>query len=408
MTNRIGPKEVMTFTALLAKSEKLRLNDKEGWRKLTSWAGSPDLLSDCYVRAIPDGTTKFIHRFEIRKGNDDYCYVSGRVIGGQCYSVYEPRFLNSKYSKRVQRYLPFDLPEKLRMHDYCRMRLFNVDGTIASDIRRGWSTYGRGRTATPMQKICIRDSDGQVVSENTPGLGDLACYIQDPVQVLMGDLPDTCQPREWFDSMVGTHWDSSRVRLLAIKVYKEALRIVSENPHMKIALYPMLNRPVNSKSHPSRLCITNSNAHVLERDALLEPIMYYLPSLCLYYTEDKRYFRQVKCIYATIPPHGCRLLELDQEKVPPRDRQVRHGIKTFGENLKEQLANGCVLERVAYTFGTTTKLDGVKVDWGAHPDLIRTWEYNSEANSKTAKAVKPEDAFNCIEERALMSSLPLC
>jgi hypothetical protein len=209
--------------------------------------------------------------------------------------------------------------------------------------------------------------------------------------------------------MVGPHWDSNRVRLLAIKSYKEALRVAGEHPDMKIALYPMAQRLVGANYVPHRLCIANPTPHVLERDKDLEPLMYYLPSLCLYQVDGNPHYRQVKCIYVTIPPHGCRLLELDRETVPEAAHQIRQGLKTLGEHLRVQIANGNVLERVAYTFGKNTKLDGVKINWGAHPDLVRTWQYDPDAATKAVgRAVKPEDAFNSIEEQALMSSLPLC
>jgi hypothetical protein len=178
---------------------------------------------------------------------------------------------------------------------------------------------------------------------------------------------------------------------------------------MKIALYPMSRRNVGDNYIPHRLCMANTTAHVLERDKDLEPLMYYLPCICLYEVYGEQHYKQVKCVYVTIPPHGCRLLELDRETVPEAAHQIRQGLKTLGEGLKVQLKKGNVLERVAYTFGKNTKLDGVKINWGAHPELVRSWRYDPDAATKAAgRAVKPEDAFNCIEERALMDFLPLC
>lgn len=402
---RIGPRAVVTFSSLLAMAQRVKVTDQKCYRDLTGWCGSVAFLQDCTVKAVIHSDTKLICRFEIKGPDGDYCYITARAIDGHCYSLYEARFMNSHYNKRVQRHLPFDLPAKLRMHDYCPMVLFNVDGSVAYDLRKGWSTYGRGRVATPMQKICIRDTDGVMVGPKMEKVYQEFCNghgIADPVQVMLGNLEDTCQPREWFDSMVGPHWDSNRVRLLAIRAYKEALRVVAAHPHIKIALYAMDQRPVGATYRPSRLCIEYPSAHVLERDKDLEPLMYFLPCLCLYWTEKPTYYNNVKCIYVTIPPHGCRLLELDRE-IPAKANQIRHGLRTLDTSLKEQIERGNVLERVAYTFGKTTKLDGVKINWAAHPELVRSWEFGG-----AGKAVKPEDAFNSIEEKALMSSLPLC
>jgi hypothetical protein len=407
---RIGPKEVMTFTSLLAKAQQLKVSDAMEYRSLAGWSGSGKLLDGCTVRMLVNNSTKLPVRFDLRgKDGNDYCHVGAVVIEGKCYTHYQPAFSSSKYDKKVQRYLPFDLPEGSKTYLHNRCRFLNADGSVALDNGRGWDVNGRGSVGRTPHVIAIRDNDGKFCSDQMPGLQDLRYYGSHPIQACLGTLEDTCQLREWFDSMVGPHWDSNRVRLLAIRTYKEALRMVAAHPHMKIALYPMAKRPVNAMYIPHRLCIANPGAHVLERDSQLEPLMYYLPSLCLYWVEGQEHYKQVHCIYANIPPHGCRLLELDRE-VPEAVKQVRQGRVSLGdEALKHRLSKGDVLERVAYTFGKNTKLDGVKINWGAHPDLVRTWQYDPDAKVKgIGRAVKPEDAFNSIEEKALMSVLPLC
>ena len=407
---RIGPKEVMTFTSLLAKARFLKLNDPESYRNLMGWRGTDKLLDGCSVRGHYNNSHKLLMRFDVRgKNGEDYCRIGAQVIDGQCYTHYSPSFSSSHYEKRIQRYLPFDLPEGSKTYLRNRIQFLNADGSVASDNPRGWDVNGRGSVGSTPHVIAIRDSDGKFVSDHTPGLQNLKYYGHSPVQACLGTLEDTCQPREWFDSMVGPHWDSNRVRLLAIKLYKEALRVVADHPHMKIALYPMEKRPVNAAATPQRLCIANPSAHVLERDKDLEPLMYYLPSMCLYWICGNDFFQQVSCIYATIPPHGCRLLGLDRATVPDTSNQIRHGIRTFGDGLKQQIEKGKVLERVAYTFGKNTKLNGVKINWAAHPELIRSWQFDAMNVAKIAgRAVRPEDAFSSIEEEALMSGLPLC
>lgn len=408
MTRKQKPKEIYTFTRLLELVQQLRDREPVEYRNnLFSWQGTDKTIDGLNVQA-ERGSANSTVIFNFRHPGQcrNYCSLLGRVVDGQAYTQYVPHFSTSYYSKKLQRFLPWDLPDGCKVELRVRMVTLNADGSVAKDDPTGWfSGYrrdeGRGRDGY----VVIRDSDGKALlgEQERENLGYVVRF---PVQEALGIAPDSVSPREWFDSMVGPHWNSSRVRLLAIKAYKEALRIVGEHPHMKIALYPMAESKIEDKRGAVRIGKGLVKSHVLERDSDMEPIMYWMPELCLYWLEQSSNVYappEVKFIYVTIPPHGCRLLHMDCEKIPDAGKTFRHGKRTAPSAYQSATSRGAPLERVAYTFGPKTKGVGDTVNWGSSPELVKV-----KVCGEPSKAVKPEDAFNSIEENALMSCLPLC
>lgn len=401
-------KEIYTFTRLLELAEKLKVSDPREYKELFGWRGTSKLVDGLGVQAERNDLN-CLFRFNFRHlgQSDDYCSLTGSVVEGKCYTRWLSKFSTSYFSKKLQRFLPWDLPEGAKMRKDTPAMFFNGNGTLALYRKEGWYGSSRGNWGYPSLTMAMRDCDGKFVLPNDPETTNLPLGRADPVQECLGIAPDSVWPREWFDSMVGPHWNSSRVRLLAIRAYKEALRVVEAHPHMRIALYPMQEKKIADEYVPSRIGKTGG-FHVVERDSDMEPIMYRMPELCLYWVveADKHPTlnpHRLHFIYVTIPPHGCRLLQMDCEKIPEKGKTFRHGKRTAPDAYNHAVSRGAPLERVAYTFSPKAKGVGDTVDWGNSPELVRV-----KRDGQGAKALKPEDAFNSIEEDALMSSLPLC
>ena len=408
MPKRKTTKEIYTFTRLLELANNLRVSDPVEYKKLSEWWGTNKMIDGLNVH-MERNDTYSITQFHFRHPSqtDNYCVIAASVVEGRCYTHWSSRFSTSYFSKKLQRFLPWDMPNGVKTGQVTPADFFNADGTIAIHKDSGWNSSSRGSWGYPYLKIAIRDCDGRFILPTNPE-SEIPIGRQDPVQECLGIAPDSCWPREWFDSMIGIHWNHNRVRLLAIRAYKEALRMVEAHPHMRIALYPMQEKKVGDTYVPSRIGKAGGGPHVVERDSDMEPIMFRMPELCLYWvTEAEKHPtinpQKLRCIYVTIPPHGCRLLQLDCEEIPNPGKTFRHGKRTAPEAYNLATSRGAPLERVGYTFGAKTKGPEGTVNWYSNPELVKV-----KVMGKTSKALRPEDAFNSIEEEALMSSLPLC
>jgi hypothetical protein len=407
MTKRNQTKEIYTFTRLLELTEQLKASNPREYRELMGWRGTHKLVDGLGIQAERNESNCLVRFNFMHPGqHDHYCTLSGSVVEGKCYTRWVSKFSTSYFSKKLHRFLPWDLPEGVKMRENTPVMFFNANGTLALHRNAGWYGASRGSWGYACDTIAIRDFDGKfMLRSDAEGL---PLGRPDPVQECLGIAPDSVGPREWFDSMVGPHWNSNKVRLLAIKAYKEALRIVEAHGEMRIALYPMQEKKVGDEYEPSRVGKFKATTHVIERDSDMEPIMYRMPELCLYWVSEAEKHptispQKMQSIYVTIPPHGCRLLEMDCEKIPESNKTFRHGRRTAPDAYNHAISRGAPLERVAYTFGPKTKGPEGSVNWGNNPELVKV-----KVMGEGSKALKPEDAFNSLEEAALMGSLPLC
>lgn len=401
-----------TFTELLYKAQELKRSNHGQYEELTSYRGTECLVSGLRIRMhrnIQNSTDSF--SIVSRKTGNAYCTMHGTVVDGNCYTTYHPSFSTSKYEKNLHPFLPWELPRGVKLEKSTPFVAYHQDGSVAVRDNVGWwgnyrGEYGRYMTGGSFGSMTVRDIDGQFLSplpETLRGGGLTRAF---PVSEALGIAFDAVEPRQWFDSMVSPLWDGNRVRLLAIKAYKQALRIVADNPHMKIALYPAKEVVVGETYRPHQIGRSNSKSHVVARDLQGEPVIYRLPQLCLYWVPvHSKYPRSVlNYIYVAIPPHGCPLLELDKPEIPT-GKIIRQGPRAMGTVVYNNcLGRGELLERVAYTFSPKFK----KLNWQASRDCVKVTSVLGDNTNTNQAVVGADDCFNVLEERALMSSLPLC
>jgi hypothetical protein len=441
-------KEIYTFTSLLVKAAKIFKADPMEYQRMFA-QGSLKMVPGIKVTAGGwSGGNGSISSFTYYIDGRELCVVRGGHSGGKFYTQYYLSFSVGSYRKTDMRYLPVTLPEGAKFRKWLPAIFHNADGSEARKCVNGYLFRARGRPGRPDTNangcLYLRDRDGKMIDrliDDEKTFEQCEAGMRGPVDIKAGFLPGTVGKEAWYESMVAPEyegeklWDSATVRMTAARAHSAALKMVSQYPHLKIALYPMLNIQddaaqvrVNTR-FPTRF-VNPYGSHCLGSNQHLDGTFYYLPQLVVYWTINAgkaglsdAYGEQVRFVQVFIPPYGNKLLG----RANPNDKMWADTFR-WGHESKRGLSRGEVPERVFHTF-KCLKSEAAFIDlnhlhrhndsndpavyWPEAKGTVAVVDYSEDSNwgnaQKTyARECQPENILLGIAERELIDSLPLC
>lgn len=453
-------KKIATFSWLVRRAEAMSRNDPEEFNKLrSSW--SLKMIPGCAVHMTGHGQMQFSLKPVVRgiaKGKN-YCEITGRQIGGEWYTIYTPLFSTTQWRKSMEDFMPFTMVNKPTWECGAACLLHNADGSVADHLGR-WETRRRGKPGSfSSELLVIRDRDGQFINFNklkwavskpgSPAAGkysepefasevrhymDFADRKMPNNDMLLGFLPGTSRTKqEFYDSMKPPAdrpnlWDEASVKILAARAHAEAIRLMENAPHIKIALYPMRKTSLDERrggltSHRW----TTGTRNLVALDWVNDHSeLWVMPEIVVYWTEAHPYGGVypdlVPCIRVMVPPIGNPLLEHDGTS--PISSVSHHSGDMINPRAKAFHCVRCLKPEYARTHslrnihghGPTPykeERDKVFVDFSKERGLVMVNDRSTKdlldfRHDSEFVGLNPEDAFSSIAERALLASLPLC
>ena len=434
MTKKPLTKRIPTYSWLLRRTEQLFRTNREAFQNLMV-NGTDQLISGVKVH-MNNPSLNAPAVFKLQSNSMTYCDIRGFMANGELHTNYDTNFSTTQWKPKLDAFLPYTVQDKLSYENGGRVTFHNADGSEAGKGK--WQARRRGRSGefyfdcyeTP---LVIQDSTGKLLLTEGGTQDKYRNWNRgDPVDVWAEFFPGSCHSKsDWYESMVPPKdrpdlWDEVAVRLLAAKVHAAAIKLCSNIPHLKIALFPM------AKSYGLTTCRRFLNSGL--RDVVLDrsgpvPEAWNMPEIVVYWTEREPslasyYPEQVRFVRVQIPPIGNRLLQRDAANssvvsgTNRTDRGDSRPVEMAYHGLPCLLPEHASSTKVRYCLSTGfiragCETDRKFVDWSTTRDRVMVCDRSTHDLLRTSDdrqfiACKPEDAFNSIEERQLIESLPLC
>lgn len=462
-------KDIWTWTRLLDKTKRLAKHNLSAYRELRT-DGLIGMTGDYHISVKARNSEGLV--YTMAWGGQPFCRVYPVAQRGKMYSVYQTRFTKTGLRKAMLDALPVELPSGIASNGVVVANFLNADGSVAkcgsySDQKVGRKrrnkTQDRGVWSDP---IIIDDQTGQFVT--SPMAWDLsvkAINYEQCADLAVGFLPGTSNCySDWLDSMSspnvpnfdwvmdggvmkttelpGPLWDGDAVKDLARRVMDAAKQFMDHAPHCKLALYPGMMRPYevqsfwdlglswiarfeNDDARPTgdRRCL------VVGRDSTGCPIMWYPPSLVLYWTTSIGDSLAARWIKVTLPPVGCKNLnpdDLGSSSWSRKTRDTAAGQYVQNRHRERMVAierayhgMACAKNRhpgnYLYVGGVVPPTDK-EYQWSEHSTMVMV-EDNHELGwprkdyqtyACPPYAATPESAFRLYEETEILEALPVC